>query len=130
MEATATVREVLMIEEDWRIPFIDFIKEFKLPPGIEAKSIQATRIIRRSKGFILVGNNLYKHSALGILMKCATLEEGKDILREIKEGVCGNHAASRTLVIKAYRSGFFWPTVVSDAEDFVKRCPGYSTTNS
>ena len=27
-EAPATVREVLMIEEDWRIQFIDFIKEF------------------------------------------------------------------------------------------------------
>ena len=101
------VREVLMIEEDWRIPFIDFIKEFKLPPGVDAKSIQAARIIWRSKGFILVGDNLYKHSALGILMKCATLEEGKDILREIKEGVCGNHAASRTLVGKSYRSVFF-----------------------
>ena len=31
MVALATVREVLMIEEDWRIQFIDFIKEFKLP---------------------------------------------------------------------------------------------------
>ena len=29
-EAPATIREVLMIEEDWRIQFIDFIKEFKL----------------------------------------------------------------------------------------------------
>ena len=26
-EAPATVREVLMIEEDWRIQFVDFIKE-------------------------------------------------------------------------------------------------------
>jgi len=30
-EASATVREILMIEEDWRTQFIDFIKEFKLP---------------------------------------------------------------------------------------------------
>jgi hypothetical protein len=73
MEATATVSEILMIEEDWRIPFINFIKEFKLPPGVDAKCIQAARIIWRSKGFILVGDNLYKHSALGILMKCVTL---------------------------------------------------------
>ena len=57
-------------------------------------------------------------------MKCVTLEEGKDILREIHEGVCGNHAASRTLVGKAYRLGFFWPTAISDAEDLVRRCPG------
>ena len=49
MEAMTTVREVLMVEEDWRIPFIDFIKEFKLPPGVEAKSIQPACIIRRSK---------------------------------------------------------------------------------
>ena len=41
------------------------------------------------------------------LMKRVAFEEGKDILREIHEGVCGNHAASRTLVGKAYRSGFF-----------------------
>ena len=74
--------------------------------------------------FSLVGDNLYKLSASGILMKCVTLEEGKDILREIHEGVCGNHAASRTLVGKAYRSGFFWPTTVSDAKDLVRRCPG------
>src|SRR6185312_5082265 len=124
MEALATVREVLMIEEDWRIQFIDFIKEFKLPPHVDPKSAEAARIIRRSKGFALVGNNLYKRSASGILMKCVTLEEGKDILRETHEGVCCNHAASRTLVGKAYRSCFFGPTAISDAEDLVRRCLG------
>ena len=124
-EASATVREVMMIEEDWRIQFIDFIKEFKLPLGVEAKSAQAACIIWRSKGFVLVGDNLYKRSASGNLMKCVTLEEGKDILREIHEAVCGNHAASRTLVKKAYRSGFFWLTAISDVEDLIRRCPGY-----
>jgi hypothetical protein len=96
MEATTTVKEVLVVEEDWRIPFIDFIKEFKLPPGVH-----------RSKGFVLVGDNLYKRFSSGILMKCVTLEEGKDILREIHKGAYGNHAASRTLVSKAYKSSFF-----------------------
>jgi hypothetical protein len=55
-------------------------------------------------------------------MKCVTGEDGYDILWEIHEGVCGNHAASRTLVGKAYRAGFWWPTAVSDAEDLVRRC--------
>ena len=95
-----------MIEEDWRIQFIDFIKEFKLPLHVDAKSAEAARIIRRSNSFVLIGDNLYKRSTSGILMKCVTLEEGKDILREI-HGVYGNHAASRTLVGKVYRSGFF-----------------------
>ena len=63
-----------MIEEDWRTQFIDFIKEFKLPPQVNPKSPEAARIIRRSKGFVLVGDNLYKRSTSGILTKCVTLE--------------------------------------------------------
>jgi hypothetical protein len=39
-------------------------------------------------------------------MKCVTREDGYDILQEIHESVCGNHAASRMLVGKAYRAGF------------------------
>jgi hypothetical protein len=79
--------------------------------------------MRRSKGFVLVDNKLYRRGACsGVLMKCVTKEDGYDILREIHEGVCGNHAASRTLVGKAYRAGFWWPIAVSDAEDLVRRC--------
>ena len=40
MEAPATVREVLMIDEDWRIQFIDFIKEFKHPPHVDPKALK------------------------------------------------------------------------------------------
>jgi hypothetical protein len=56
-------REVLMIEVDWRMAFIDYIKEHKLTPGINPKRIEATRILRRSKGYVLVGGNLYKHGS-------------------------------------------------------------------
>jgi hypothetical protein len=83
--------------------FIDYIQEQKLPPGIDPKSAKATRIIRRSKGYALVGGNLYKcGSASSILMKCVSTEEGKEILQEIHEGMCGNHAASHTLVGKVF----------------------------
>jgi hypothetical protein len=97
-----------MIEVDWRVAFIDYIPEHTLPPGVDPKTAEATRILRRSKGYVLVGGNLYKSgSASGILMKCVSTEEGKEILQEIHEGVCGNHAASCTLVGKAFRSGFY-----------------------
>jgi hypothetical protein len=55
-------------------------------------------------------------------MKCVTKKDGYDILREIHKGVCGNHATSRTLVGKAFRADFWWPTAVTDAEDLVQRC--------
>ena len=41
MKVPATVREVLMIDEDWQTQFIDFIKEFKLPPHVGPKSVEA-----------------------------------------------------------------------------------------
>jgi hypothetical protein len=55
-------------------------------------------------------------------MKCVPVKEGKEILQEIHEGVCGNHAASRTLVRKAFMSGYYWPTALPDAEDLVRWC--------
>jgi hypothetical protein len=49
-----------MIEADWRVAFIDYIQEHKLPPGVDPKSVEATRILWCSKGYVLVGGNLYK----------------------------------------------------------------------
>jgi hypothetical protein len=55
-------------------------------------------------------------------MKCVRVEEGKEILQEIHEGIYGNHAASRTLVGKAFCSRYYWPIALADAEDLVHRC--------
>jgi hypothetical protein len=116
----------MVLGEDWRGAFIDFIRDQRLPAGIDARSTEAARVLLRSKGFVLVDGKLYQRGARsGVLMKCVTKEDGYDILREIHEGVCGNHAASRTLVGKAYRAGFWWPTAVTDAKDLVRRCQNY-----
>jgi ribonuclease HI len=50
-------REVLMIEVDWRVAFIDYIQEHKLSPCVDPKSAKATHILRRSKGYVLVEGN-------------------------------------------------------------------------
>jgi hypothetical protein len=85
------------------VAFIDYIQEHKLTPGVDPKSAEATLILRCSKGYVLLGGNLYKRgSASGILMECVSTEEAKEILQEIHEGVCGNHTASRTLVGKVF----------------------------
>jgi hypothetical protein len=57
-------------------------------------------------------------------MNCVPRDKGKDILEEIHKGVCGNHVSSRTLVSKAFRRAFYWPTTLGDAEELVRRCQG------
>jgi ribonuclease HI len=93
-------QEVMMIDVDWGQPFIDYIREQKVPTD---KNL-AEQLICRAKSYVLVGDKLYRRGATsGVLMKCVPREEGKDILEEIHKGVCGNHASSRTLVSKAFR---------------------------
>jgi ribonuclease HI len=43
-------REVLMIEVDWWVTFIDYIQEHKVAPSVDPKSAEATHILRHSKG--------------------------------------------------------------------------------
>jgi hypothetical protein len=111
----------MMIDVDWRQPFIDYIREQKVP--LDKSSTE--QLIRRAKSYVLVGDKLYRRGATsGVLMKCVPREEGKDILGEIHKGVCGNHESSLTLVSKAFQRDFYWPTALGDAEELVRRCQG------
>jgi hypothetical protein len=51
-------REVMVLREDWREAFIDFIRDQRLPAGIDARSAEAARVLRRSKSFVLVDGKL------------------------------------------------------------------------
>jgi hypothetical protein len=89
----------MMIDVDWRQPFIDYIRKQKVPSD---KNL-AEQLVSRAKSYVLVGDKIYKRGATSkVLMKCVPQEEGKDILEEIHKGVYGNHASSRTLVSKAF----------------------------
>jgi hypothetical protein len=81
--------------------------------------------MRCSKQYLLVNGVLMrKNTKEEVLMKCITREAGIQLLHEIHSGTCGNHAASRTLVNKAFRAGFYWSSAMADAEKLVRRCDG------
>ena len=51
-----------------------------------------------------------------------TPEQGQYVLAELHEGICGNHSGGRTLAHRAHTQGYYWPTMKSDATDYVKKC--------
>jgi hypothetical protein len=53
-------REVMMLRKEWRDTYIDFIRDQRLSMGMDAKSAATARVMRRSKGFFLVDNKLYR----------------------------------------------------------------------
>ena len=115
---------VLMVPSpvaDWREQFIKYLTSAEVPTD----KTETEHLIRRSKHYVLVDGNLMRKSAKeGILQKCIIQDDGVKLLSEIHSGSCGNHATSRTLVGKAFRAGFYWPTAISDAEDLVRCCEG------
>jgi hypothetical protein len=101
--STAEPEEVMMIKETWMQPYLAYMINKALPED----TMEAKRIIRRSKAFVMLQGKLYKKSITGILQRCVTLQEGQEILKDIHAGVCGHHASSRAIAAKAYHNGFY-----------------------
>jgi hypothetical protein len=56
------------------------------------------------------------------LLKCVSKEERAYILKEIHEGVCGNHAGGRVLAHKVVRMGYFWPRMYAESIEMEMVC--------
>ncbi|KAI5342892.1 hypothetical protein L3X38_010768 [Prunus dulcis] len=61
-------------------------------------------------------------ASASLTFRCLTPEEGHSVLREIHEGICGNHSGARSLAHKAIRQGYFWPSLHTDAQTFTQKC--------
>jgi hypothetical protein len=102
----------------WISEIRDYLKENILPED----HVSTERIVRLAKRYTMVEGGLYRRGANDILMRCITQEEGRELLMEIHGGECGSHSSSRTLVGKAFRHGFYWPSALQDAAELVKSC--------
>jgi ribonuclease HI len=116
--STIEPEEVMMIEETWMQPYLAYMINKMLPED----TVEAKRIIRRSKAFVVLQGKLYKKSITGVLQRCITPQEGQEILKDIHAGVCGHHASSRAITAKAFRAGFYWLTAIEDTKDIVRKC--------
>jgi ribonuclease HI len=103
---------------DWREPIIRYIKNEEESDD----KVTAERIARQSAHYTIIGGLLYRRGAGGVFMKCIHSATGRQLLDEIHVEQCGVHAASRTLVGKAFRYDFYWPTTKSDAAELVQKC--------
>jgi hypothetical protein len=112
--------EVNLEDPDWRFLILKWLVEEKL----SSDQTKARLIAYRAKAFVLIDDELYKRGAAGILMRCILGDQGRELLQEIHAGTCGQHAGPRTLVGKAFRQGFCWPTMVADSKDIVRCCEG------
>ena len=102
----------------WMDPIWDYINEGTLPDDPK----EAAKIRVRSSRFTNHKGSLYNRGFFTPFLKCIAGEDTEYVVREVHEGIYGNHIGARTLAGKVLRQGYYWLTILKDATDLVKKC--------
>jgi ribonuclease HI len=104
--------------EDWRTEIISFLQGNCLSDD----EVYNKRMEARTRPYIIIQGELYKHGVCSPLLKCLSRTECIELMKEIHAELCGSHIGSRPLLGKVFRQGFYWPKAASDAADLVQKC--------
>ncbi|XP_074346956.1 uncharacterized protein LOC141685772 [Apium graveolens] len=102
----------------WMTHILAYIKEGSLPD----EKNEARRIKYKASRYIIYDGVLYRRGFSVPLLKCIDGEECNYILREVHEGIFGNHSGGSFLAQKILRQGYYWPTMKKDAFKFSRAC--------
>ena len=89
---------------------------------------EASKIRSRSSWFTIHRGALYKRGFFTPILKCIAGEDFDYVLREVHEGVCGNHIGARSLTGKVLKQGYYWPTMLRDTTELVKKAKFVKST--
>nr|GEW11999.1 reverse transcriptase domain-containing protein [Tanacetum cinerariifolium] len=107
-----------VIEEDgltWMTQLVDYLKEGVLPGDKK----EARKLRLKARQYELMEGVLYRRSFLTLWLRCVGSLQADYVMREIDEGSCSMHAGPRSVVAKAVRLGYYWPTMHKDARDMI-----------
>ncbi|XP_074356721.1 uncharacterized protein LOC141696486 [Apium graveolens] len=113
--------EVLCIgsPDNWMTPYIAYLRD-----GTLSEDQNKVRYLKhKAAHFFLEDGQLYRRTFSAPTLKCVDPDEANYCLREVHEGICGDHLAAKALAYKVIRQGYYWPTVHSDSIAYVKKCP-------
>ncbi|GJU49196.1 reverse transcriptase domain-containing protein [Tanacetum coccineum] len=115
-------KEVLAIveeeEQTWMTPIYEYLTKEILP-----KDKKKARVVcRKASWYTIINGTLHKKSFLGPWLRCVRPLQENYVLREIHEGSCSMHSGPRSMVAKAIRTGYYWPTMHTDARKLIREC--------
>ncbi|GJR85834.1 reverse transcriptase domain-containing protein [Tanacetum coccineum] len=120
-KSISEVEILAVVEEEgdtWMTPIFKYLERGTLPADVK----KARAVRRKSWRFAVIDGTLYKKSFLGPWLRCVGPLQANYVLREIHEGSCSMHAGTRSIVAKALRTGYYWPTMHKDARTLIRAC--------
>ena len=112
------VMEIDTSGETWMTPYINYLQEGTLPED----NIRAKQVKFHAAKYFMSKEVLYKRSSDSPILKCVDEAEGLYCMREVHEGICGDHMGAKSLAHKILRQGYYWPTLMKDCKSFVRSC--------
>uniref|UniRef100_A0A2N9FX15 Uncharacterized protein n=1 Tax=Fagus sylvatica TaxID=28930 RepID=A0A2N9FX15_FAGSY len=106
------------VSNSWMTPIVNYLEDETLP----SDPVEARKLKVRSTRFVLIQGVLYKRGFSLPYLRCLDKAEADYVMREVHEGICGNHSGARSLVHKLVRAGYYWPTMQKDAISYVRAC--------
>nr|GEX65127.1 hypothetical protein [Tanacetum cinerariifolium] len=85
------------------------------------EEVEARKLRIKDRHYELLEGVLYRWSFLTWL-RCVGPLQADYVIREIHEGSCSMHVGPRSVVAKALRLGYYWPTMHRDARDMIRTC--------
>ncbi|GJW54808.1 reverse transcriptase domain-containing protein [Tanacetum coccineum] len=115
-EEVATVVEEE--ETTWMTPIMEYLKDGTLPGDRK----EASKLRIKARQYELLEGILYRRSFLKPWLRCVGPLQADYVIREIHEGSCSMHAGPRSVVAKAMRLGYYWPTMHRDTREMIQKC--------
>nr|GEW34634.1 reverse transcriptase domain-containing protein [Tanacetum cinerariifolium] len=110
-----------VIEKDgptWMTQLMDYLKGGVLPGDKK----EARKLRFKARQYELMEEILYRRSFLIPWLRCVGLLQAEYVMRDIHEGSCSMHVGPRSVLAKAIRLGYYWPTMHKDAHDMIRKC--------
>nr|GEX71252.1 reverse transcriptase domain-containing protein [Tanacetum cinerariifolium] len=97
---------------------VDYLKE-----GVLSEDKKEARKLRlKARQYELMEGVLYRRSFLTLWLRCVRPLQADYMIKEIHEGSCSMYAGPQSIVAKAIRLGYYWPTMHKDARDMIRKC--------
>ncbi|GJV71483.1 reverse transcriptase domain-containing protein [Tanacetum coccineum] len=121
-EKSIQEKEVATVVEEegptWMTPIAEYLRDGTLPDDKK----EASKLRIKARQYELVEGVLYRRSFLTPWLRCVGPLQADYVIREIQEGSCSMHAGPRSVVAKAMRLGYYWPTMHRDAREMIRAC--------
>jgi hypothetical protein len=106
------------INNSWMMPIIKYLEDGTLPTNV----VETKKLKVRATRFVLMQGILYRRGFSLPYLRSLDKLEAEYAIREVHEGICGNHSGARSLVHKLVRARYYWPTMQKDAVSYTRAC--------